>query len=97
MGNWDYTDFNVVVCSFLCFVIVVPVAAVLVVIQIGFWQSVPLPFIGNIEIGLFGIPLTLIWIVGLTNAYNFMDGIDGIHGIHGISPKLQIPWIPSIP
>jgi UDP-N-acetylmuramyl pentapeptide phosphotransferase/UDP-N-acetylglucosamine-1-phosphate transferase len=29
-------------------------------------------------LGWLGIPLTLAWIVGLTNAYNFMDGIDGI-------------------
>lgn len=56
------------------------IAAVLVVIGIGFWQTIPLPFIGNFQIGLLGIPLTLIWIVGLTNAYNFMDGIDGIAG-----------------
>ncbi|MEM7111604.1 MAG: polysaccharide biosynthesis protein [Chloroflexota bacterium] len=56
------------------------VAAVLVVVRIGFWQTIPLPFVGNIDIGLLGIPLTLIWVVGLTNAYNFMDGIDGIAG-----------------
>jgi UDP-N-acetylmuramyl pentapeptide phosphotransferase/UDP-N-acetylglucosamine-1-phosphate transferase len=27
-----------------------------------------------------GIPLTFLWVVGLTNAYNFMDGIDGLAG-----------------
>jgi UDP-N-acetylmuramyl pentapeptide phosphotransferase/UDP-N-acetylglucosamine-1-phosphate transferase len=26
------------------------------------------------------LPITFLWIVGLTNAYNFMDGIDGIAG-----------------
>lgn len=26
-------------------------------------------------------PLTLLWVVGLTNAFNFMDGIDGIAGL----------------
>ena len=30
------------------------------------------------------IVLTVIWITGLTNAYNFMDGIDGISGAHGV-------------
>lgn len=28
--------------------------------------------------------LTLLWIVGLTNVYNFMDGIDGIAGVQGV-------------
>src|SRR6266404_3185042 len=27
-----------------------------------------------------GLIITFLWIVGLTNAYNFMDGIDGIAG-----------------
>ena len=30
------------------------------------------------------VPLTLLWIVGLVNAYNFMDGIDGIAGIQAV-------------
>ena len=29
-------------------------------------------------LGLFAWPLTLVWIVGLTNAFNFIDGIDGL-------------------
>ena len=36
---------------------------------------------GIIEFGVLGWPLTMIWVVGLTNAFNFMDGIDGIAGI----------------
>jgi Fuc2NAc and GlcNAc transferase len=28
--------------------------------------------------------ISLVWIVGLTNAYNFMDGIDGIAGTQGV-------------
>ena len=35
------------------------------------------------EVGWLGIPLTFLWIVGLTNAYNFMDGIDGLAGGQG--------------
>jgi len=29
------------------------------------------------------VPMAFLWIVGLTNAYNFMDGIDGIAGLQG--------------
>ncbi|REJ78505.1 MAG: UDP-phosphate N-acetylglucosaminyl 1-phosphate transferase [Acidobacteria bacterium] len=32
-----------------------------------------------------GIILSFIWIVGLTNAYNFMDGIDGISGVQALT------------
>lgn len=31
------------------------------------------------------VTLTLLWIVGLTNVYNFMDGIDGIAGVQGVA------------
>jgi UDP-N-acetylmuramyl pentapeptide phosphotransferase/UDP-N-acetylglucosamine-1-phosphate transferase len=39
-----------------------------------------IPMVGIVRLGVFGTPLTVLWIVGLTNAYNFMDGIDGIAG-----------------
>ena len=39
-----------------------------------------LPGLGRVELGLWAYPLTLVWIVGLTNAFNFMDGVDGIAG-----------------
>lgn len=38
------------------------------------------PFIGYINLGLGGYALSLFWIIGLTNAYNFMDGLDGLIG-----------------
>src|SRR2546423_1625625 len=31
-----------------------------------------------------GVVITFLWIVGLTNAYNFMDGIDGIAGAQAV-------------
>ncbi len=39
-----------------------------------------LPWVGQILIGWLGVPLTLFWIVGCTNAVNFMDGLDGLVG-----------------
>ncbi len=36
------------------------------------------PFIGNI--GIFSYPITLLWIVGISNALNFIDGVDGLAG-----------------
>lgn len=31
-----------------------------------------------LPLGLFGVPLTLLWIVGITNAVNLSDGLDGL-------------------
>ena len=39
---------------------------------------------GQLQLGVFGIPLALIAIVWLTNLYNFMDGIDGIAGTQAV-------------
>ena len=36
------------------------------------------PLIGNIDLGLFALPLTVIWIVGVVNAINLIDGLDGL-------------------
>jgi len=44
------------------------------------FDSIYLPFFGVIEFGWAGYPLSLIWIIGMTNVLNFMDGLDGIAG-----------------
>lgn len=40
----------------------------------------PLPFIGGeyIELGVLSIPISVLWIVAITNAVNFIDGLDGL-------------------
>ena len=37
-------------------------------------------FLGDrgIELGLLAYPLTFLWIIGLTNAFNLIDGLDGL-------------------
>lgn len=37
-----------------------------------------LPVLGEVGLGWWAYPLTLIWVFGLTNAYNFIDGLDGL-------------------
>jgi UDP-N-acetylmuramyl pentapeptide phosphotransferase/UDP-N-acetylglucosamine-1-phosphate transferase len=44
-------------------------------------RAVDLGSFGTLDLGAAAWPLTIVWIVGLTNAFNFMDGIDGIAGI----------------
>jgi len=43
--------------------------------------EVDLSSFGRLDLAGAAWPLTLIWIIGMTNAFNFMDGIDGIAGI----------------
>ena len=43
-------------------------------------HEVTLPWAGIVQLGVFGYAVTFLWIVGLTNAFNFMDGINGISG-----------------
>ena len=50
--------------------------------------SNPLGFLGApyISLGVLAIPLTIIWIVAITNAVNFIDGLDGLSvGVCSIS------------
>lgn len=55
-------------------------AALMIMRWVGVFNSIELFIFGNVAMGWFAYPLTLVWIVGLINAYNFMDGIDGNAG-----------------
>jgi UDP-GlcNAc:undecaprenyl-phosphate/decaprenyl-phosphate GlcNAc-1-phosphate transferase len=35
---------------------------------------------GSVSLGIFAAPLTIFWIVGVTNAFNLIDGMDGLAG-----------------
>jgi UDP-GlcNAc:undecaprenyl-phosphate/decaprenyl-phosphate GlcNAc-1-phosphate transferase len=42
-------------------------------------SSITIPFLQeNISIGYLDYPLTIVWIVGITNAINLIDGLDGL-------------------
>lgn len=60
-------------------------AAGVVVGTLGAFRGLDLPFMATWMLpGGLAIALTVVWIVGLTNVYNFMDGIDGIAGGQGV-------------
>ncbi|MBF0550571.1 MAG: glycosyltransferase family 4 protein [Deltaproteobacteria bacterium] len=42
------------------------------------------PGIGRLPLGGLGLAAAVIWLVALTNFYNFMDGIDGLAGGEGV-------------
>lgn len=41
-------------------------------------EFINLPFGGKISFGILSIPFTMIWIIGITNAINLIDGLDGL-------------------
>lgn len=44
-------------------------------------KHLPIPFTAErFELGIFGIPFTVIAVIGLMNAFNLVDGIDGLAG-----------------
>jgi len=58
---------------------------------LGYFSSVTIPLFGKLQLGVVGIVITFLWIIGLTNAYNFMDGIDGIAG--GVAFAAGLGWV----
>jgi UDP-N-acetylmuramyl pentapeptide phosphotransferase/UDP-N-acetylglucosamine-1-phosphate transferase len=59
-------------------------AAAAAVIGVDYFSRVSLGRGYELDLGLVGIALTMLWLVGLTNVYNFMDGIDGLAGVQGM-------------
>lgn len=61
-------------------------AQALLAIGMVYWTGIQLhelgnlTFSGNIELGAFALPMTVIGVVGVINAVNFSDGLDGLAG-----------------
>jgi UDP-GlcNAc:undecaprenyl-phosphate GlcNAc-1-phosphate transferase len=57
------------------------VTAAMVVFHAGVQISVVnIPFMGLVELGVWTFPITIFWIVLVTNAINLIDGLDGLAG-----------------
>jgi len=51
----------------------------LLLIKIGFkLERIFIPGLIDINLGILSIPLTILWLVGITNAINLIDGLDGL-------------------
>ena len=48
-------------------------------------NSITIPLVGLINFGLFSPLVTFIWLIGVTNFFNFMDGIDGLASSEALS------------
>ncbi|MFA7002669.1 MAG: hypothetical protein WC429_01410, partial [Verrucomicrobiia bacterium] len=57
----------------------IQVVAALVAVCHGYKiEQIGLPGGSLLNLGLWGIPVTVLWIVGITNAFNLIDGLDGL-------------------
>jgi UDP-GlcNAc:undecaprenyl-phosphate GlcNAc-1-phosphate transferase len=60
---------------------VLELLAAWLLVRVGWsFEVMRLPFVGEIHLGLFGGVVSLLWIVGVTNAINLLDGLDGLAG-----------------
>ena len=67
--------FNLSPLSRLVLQVVCATLAWLVGVRIDFLS---IPFDGLIQIGWSSLPITVIWLVGMANAINWIDGLDGL-------------------
>jgi len=105
-GNWKQTLIFLVSGAVLAFLgwrddvrslsplVRFPVQGVIAAVSIwglGYFKAVTIPLFGEWQLGVVGMVITFLWIIGLTNAYNFMDGIDGIAG--GVAFAAGLGWM----
>jgi UDP-GlcNAc:undecaprenyl-phosphate GlcNAc-1-phosphate transferase len=53
-------------------------------------QAVSSPWGGSIELGVLALPVTLLWLVGMSNAFNLIDGLDGLAAGLGLVSTLGL-------
>lgn len=57
------------------------ILAAWMLVKVGWsFEVLRLPGLGEVDLGLFGGAVSVIWIVGVTNAINLIDGLDGLAG-----------------
>jgi UDP-GlcNAc:undecaprenyl-phosphate/decaprenyl-phosphate GlcNAc-1-phosphate transferase len=60
--------------------------AVQVLVACGLWavgvrvETLGLPGLGTLSVGILSLPLTVLWIAGVINSMNLIDGLDGLAG-----------------
>ena len=69
------------------------ICAVLPIVLVGYCIDSVVAFGYRIELGCFGIPLTVLWLIGCINALNLIDGMDGLASIVGLSTAAMMGLI----
>ncbi|MEB3339217.1 MraY family glycosyltransferase [Okeania sp.] len=54
-------------------------------------EFLTIPFYGLVHINILSLPVTVIWLVGMANAINWIDGVDGLAaGVSGIAAFVML-------
>jgi UDP-N-acetylmuramyl pentapeptide phosphotransferase/UDP-N-acetylglucosamine-1-phosphate transferase len=69
------------------------IVSVLPIVMLGYYVNRIVVFGCPIELGWFGVPLTILWLVGCINALNLIDGMDGLASIIGLSTAAMLSVI----
>jgi UDP-GlcNAc:undecaprenyl-phosphate GlcNAc-1-phosphate transferase len=59
-------------------------------------EILALPWLGEIRLGLLSFPLTVLWLVGVTNAVNLIDGLDGLAAGVSLFALATVFWSASL-
>ncbi len=56
--------------------------------------TLPNPLTGSvIELGIWGLPITALWLVGISNAFNLIDGVDGLSAGAALFSTLTLAYV----
>ncbi|OYT72066.1 MAG: hypothetical protein CFK52_06110 [Chloracidobacterium sp. CP2_5A] len=56
--------------------------------------TLPNPLTGGvIELGILGLPITVLWLVGISNAFNLIDGVDGLSAGAALFSTLTLAYV----
>jgi UDP-GlcNAc:undecaprenyl-phosphate GlcNAc-1-phosphate transferase len=73
-GLWDD-----VYCMRARYKLVLQMAAALIMCLAGLQiHIIEFPFFGSLDLGDYSVPFTVLWVVGVMNAINLIDGVDGL-------------------
>lgn len=71
-----YDDFH---GSGAAFKFIIQIVIALLFVKVGFrLERITFFNLVDIRLGIFGVPFTVLWLVGVTNAINLIDGLDGL-------------------
>ena len=88
VGLWD----DVRTLGILPRLLIQTLAAAIVVAILGGFEKLPLPPPADVPLGAAGAAFAVLWLVGVTNFFNFMDGVDGLAAGQAVISLGVLAW-----